>query len=166
MQAILKTSAGEIFLELEAETAPITVNNFVQYAKDGHYDGTIFHRVIKNFMIQGGGFTPDMVQKKNRPPIKNESSNGLCNLKYTIAMARTNAADSATAQFFINTKDNFGLDKKICKDGFGYCVFGHVTAGMHVIDSIEKVATQKIGSHSDVPIDSIEINSVEISAPL
>jgi peptidyl-prolyl cis-trans isomerase B (cyclophilin B) len=162
MQVILKTSAGDITLELDAEAAPKTVSNFLQYAEEGHYAGTIFHRVIKSFMIQGGGFAHGMVQKKNRGPITNESSNGLCNLKYSVAMARTNAADSATAQFFINTKDNFGLDKKICKDGFGYCVFGRVIAGMNVVDSIEKVATQKIGGHSDVPIEDIEINSVEI----
>jgi cyclophilin family peptidyl-prolyl cis-trans isomerase len=162
MQVILKTSAGNITLELDAETAPITVKNFVQYAKDGHYEGTVFHRVIKSFMIQGGGFTSDMVQKKTRAGIKNESFNGLGNLKYTVAMARTNIPDSATSQFFINTKDNFGLDKKICTDGFGYCVFGRVVDGFDIVDKIEGVATKRFGSHSDVPIEAVEIMSVEV----
>ena len=162
MQAVLKTSAGDITLELDAASAPITVQNFVQYAKDGHYAGTIFHRVIKDFMIQGGGFKPDMNQKKTRGQIKNESSNGLSNLKYTVAMARTSVPDSATSQFFINTKDNFFLDKKSSQDGVGYCVFGRVVDGTEIVDSINKVATTRTGGHSDVPVEAIEIVLVEI----
>jgi len=165
MQAVLKTSAGEITIDLDAEAAPITVKNFVQYAKDGHYDGTIFHRVIKSFMIQGGGFQPDMTQKKTRGQIKNESTNGLGNLKYTIAMARTNVPDSATSQFFINTKDNFSLDRKTCQDGVGYCVFGQVSKGSEVVDAIESVKTTRVAGHSDVPAETIEILSVEIIEP-
>lgn len=162
MQAVLKTNAGDITLELDAEAAPITVKNFVQYAKDGHYSGTIFHRVIKDFMIQGGGFTPDMNQKKTRGQIKNESSNGLSNLKYSIAMARTSVPDSATSQFFINTKDNFFLDKKSSQDGVGYCVFGRVVDGTKVVDQLNGVATTRKSGHSDVPAEAIEIVSVEI----
>ena len=162
MQVVLKTSAGDITLELDAEAAPITVANFAQYVKDGHYAGTIFHRVIKDFMIQGGGFKPDMSQKKTRGTIKNESSNGLSNLKYTIAMARTSVPDSATSQFFINTKDNFFLDKKASQDGVGYCVFGKVTAGLDVVDKIGTVATTRSGGHSDVPAETIEIVSAEV----
>jgi cyclophilin family peptidyl-prolyl cis-trans isomerase len=162
MQVILKTSLGDITLELDSEAAPVTVANFLQYVKDGHYAGTIFHRVIKNFMIQGGGFNASMVQKKTRPAIKNESANGLSNLKYTIAMARTNVPDSATCQFFINTKDNFGLDRKTCQDGVGYCVFGRVISGTDVVDKIEAVATKRSGGHSDVPAETIEITSAEV----
>ncbi|MEQ1829583.1 MAG: peptidylprolyl isomerase [Pirellula sp.] len=160
MQVILKTSLGDITLELDAEAAPITVANFSQYIKEGQYAGTIFHRVIKNFMIQGGGFTPEMSQKKTRAGIKNESANGLSNLKYTIAMARTNVPDSATCQFFINTKDNFALDRKTCQDGVGYCVFGRVIDGTDIVDQIEKVATKRAGGHSDVPEKTIEITEV------
>ncbi len=162
MQVVLKTSVGDVTLELDSDAAPITVANFVQYVKDGHYGGTIFHRVIKDFMIQGGGFNPDMTQKKTRATIKNESFNGLSNLKYTIAMARTSVPDSASSQFFINTKDNFFLDKKASQDGVGYCVFGKVTAGIDVIDKIGKVATTRAGGHSDVPAEAIEIISTEV----
>jgi peptidyl-prolyl cis-trans isomerase B (cyclophilin B) len=162
MQAVLKTSQGDITLELDEEAAPITVKNFVQYAKDGHYSGTIFHRVIKDFMIQGGGFAPEMTQKKTRGQIKNESSNGLSNLKYSIAMARTSVPDSATSQFFINTKVNFFLDKKSSQDGVGYCVFGRVIAGMDVVDALNTVATTRKAGHSDVPSDAIEILSVDV----
>jgi len=162
MQVVLKTSAGEITLELDSEAAPITVGNFVRYARDGHYAGTIFHRVIKDFMIQCGGFNPDMTQKKTRPSIKNESSNGLSNLKYTIAMARTSVPDSASSQFFINTKDNFFLDKKASQDGVGYCVFGRVLKGTDVVDKICSVATTRTGGYSDVPVDTLEILSAEV----
>lgn len=162
MPILLKTSQGDITLELDSAAAPKTVENFLKYARDGHYNGTIFHRVIDGFMIQGGGFTPDMKQKGTRPPIQNESTNGLSNLKYTIAMARTNVPDSATSQFFINTKDNHFLDRKSSSDGVGYCVFGKVTAGTDVIDAIEKVATTRRSGHSDVPSDVIEITSVEV----
>ena len=162
MQVVLKTSAGDITLELDSGAAPITVANFVQYVKDGHYSGTIFHRVIKDFMIQGGGFSPDMSQKKTRSNIKNESFNGLSNLKYSIAMARTSVPDSASSQFFINTKDNFFLDKKASQDGVGYCVFGKVTAGIDVVDKIGTVATSRSGGQSDVPVETVEIVSAEI----
>ncbi len=162
MSVVLKTSAGDITIELDAEAAPITVGNFLQYAKDGHYAGTIFHRVIKDFMIQGGGFQPDMSQKKTRGGIKNESTNGLSNLKYSIAMARTSVPDSATSQFFINTKDNFFLDKKSSQDGVGYCVFGKVTAGAEIVDQINLVATSRSNGHSDVPVETIQIVAVEI----
>jgi cyclophilin family peptidyl-prolyl cis-trans isomerase len=162
MQVVLKTNLGDITLELDSESAPITVSNFVQYVKDGHYAGTIFHRVIKSFMIQGGGFTPDMSQKKTRGSIKNESSNGLSNLKYSIAMARTSVPDSATCQFFINTKDNFGLDKKTCQDGVGYCVFGRVSSGTEIVDRIENASTKRVAGHSDVPAETIEIVSAEL----
>ena len=162
MQVVLKTSAGDITLELDSGAAPITVANFVQYVKDGHYSGTIFHRVIRDFMIQGGGFSPDMSQKKTRSNIKNESFNGLSNLKYSIAMARTSVPDSASSQFFINTKDNFFLDKKSSQDGVGYCVFGKVTAGIDVVDKIGTVATSRSGGQSDVPVETVEIVSAEI----
>jgi cyclophilin family peptidyl-prolyl cis-trans isomerase len=161
MQVVLKTSAGDITLELDSEAAPITVANFVQYVKEGHYAGTIFHRVIKDFMIQGGGFEPDMSQKKTRSNIKNESFNGLSNLKYSIAMARTSVPDSASSQFFINTKDNFFLDKKASQDGVGYCVFGKVTAGFDVVDKIGTVATSRSGGQSDVPVETVKIVSAE-----
>lgn len=163
MPVILKTSQGDITLELDNEAAPITVENFLKYARDGHYNGTIFHRVIEGFMIQGGGFSSDMKQKSTRSAIKNESSNGLSNVKYTIAMARTSVPDSATSQFFINTKDNLFLDKANSQDGVGYCVFGKVTLGTEVIDAIEQVDTTRRAGHSDVPVDSIEILSVEVS---
>jgi peptidyl-prolyl cis-trans isomerase B (cyclophilin B) len=162
MSVILKTNQGDITLELDSASAPVTVENFLQYARSGHYDGTIFHRVISGFMIQGGGFTSDMKQKPTQAPIQNESSNGLSNLKYTIAMARTSVPDSATSQFFINTKDNFFLDKKSSQDGVGYCVFGKVSGGTEVIDAIEGVATTRRAGHSDVPSETIEILSVEV----
>ncbi|MFO0011297.1 MAG: peptidylprolyl isomerase [Planctomycetota bacterium] len=163
MPVTLKTSQGDITFELDSKAAPITVENFLTYARDGHYNGTIFHRVIEGFMIQGGGFSPDMKQKTTRSPIKNESANGLSNVKYTIAMARTSVPDSATSQFFINTKDNLFLDKANSQDGVGYCVFGKVTAGNDVVDAIEGVATTRRAGHSDVPAEAIEILSVEVS---
>lgn len=163
MAIVLKTNKGDITLELDAESAPITVENFLTYAKAGHYNGTIFHRVIKGFMIQGGGFATDMNQKKTNAPIKNESTNGLSNLKYTIAMARTSIPDSATSQFFINTNDNFFLDKKSSQDGVGYCVFGRVTAGTEIVDEIEKVQTTSKAGHQDVPAEAVEIISVEVT---
>lgn len=163
MAVVLKTNQGDITVELDAKGAPITVANFLDYAKSGHYDGTIFHRVIPGFMIQGGGFTGDMVQKKTKAPIKNESANGLSNLKYTIAMARTSVPDSATSQFFINVSDNRFLDKAQSQDGVGYCVFGKVTAGMEVVNAIEGVDTTRRSGHSDVPVEVIEILSVEVT---
>ncbi|MFN9433847.1 MAG: peptidylprolyl isomerase [Planctomycetota bacterium] len=163
MPVTLKTSHGDITLDLDSKSAPITVENFLKYARDGHYNGTIFHRVIEGFMIQGGGFSSDMKQKPTRPSIKNESSNGLSNVKYTIAMARTSVPDSATSQFFINTKDNLFLDRANAQEGVGYCVFGKVTAGNDVIDAIEGVSTTRRAGHSDVPEEPIEIVSVEVS---
>jgi peptidyl-prolyl cis-trans isomerase B (cyclophilin B) len=162
MPVVLKTNKGDITLELDSEAAPITVENFLTYAREGHYNGTIFHRVIPDFMIQGGGFTPAMNQKKTKASIKNESNNGLSNLKYSIAMARTSVPDSATSQFFINTKDNFFLDRKSSQDGVGYCVFGRVTSGTDVVDAIGKVKTTSVSGHRDVPSESVEILSVEI----
>jgi cyclophilin family peptidyl-prolyl cis-trans isomerase len=159
---IIKTSVGDITLTLDEAKAPLSVANFLQYAKDGHYDGTIFHRVIDGFMIQGGGMTSDMKQKKTRASIKNESSNGLKNVKYSIAMARTNVPDSATSQFFINTKDNSFLNKDQSGDGVGYAVFGMVTDGLDVVDKIGKVATSNRAGHGDVPVETIEILTVEI----
>jgi len=160
---VIKTSVGDITLTLDEEKAPITVANFLQYAKDGHYAGTIFHRVIDGFMIQGGGMTADMKPKKTRASIKNESSNGLKNVKYSVAMARTNVPDSATSQFFINTKDNDFLNKDQSGDGVGYAVFGMVTDGLDVVDKINKVATATKAGHGDVPAGTIEILGVEIS---
>ena len=162
ISAIITTTYGDIEIELNQEKAPQTVENFIQYANSGHYNNTIFHRVINNFMIQGGGFTPDMSQKKTLAPIVNESSNGLSNKKYTIAMARTNVADSATSQFFINATDNDFLDKANSRDGVGYCVFGKVTAGTDVVEEIRVVKTSNKNGHGDVPVDAVLIESAEI----
>lgn len=159
----LQTSLGDIVLELDAEKAPVTVENFVQYVKDGHYDGTIFHRVIPNFMIQGGGFDADMKQKETRAPIKNEADNGLKNDKYTIAMARTPDPHSASAQFFINVKDNDFLNFSApTANGWGYAVFGKVTDGFDVVDAIAKVKTGNRGPHGDVPVDPIVITKAVV----
>jgi len=155
---------GDITLSLDEKKAPISVANFLQYAKDGHYDGTIFHRVIDGFMIQCGGMTADMKQKKNRGGIKNEGGNGLKNKKYSLAMARTSVPDSATSQFFINTKDNGFLNRDQSSDGVGYAVFGEVTEGLDVVDAIGKVATGNQGGHGDVPTTTIEILGVTIVA--
>lgn len=154
----LHTNQGVIRIELDAEKAPISAANFVDYVKKGHYDGTIFHRVIKGFMIQGGGMTADMKQKPTGAEIQNEANNGLKNLKYTLAMARTSAPHSATAQFFINTTDNGFLDfKSESSSGWGYAVFGKVVAGTEVVDAIEKVRTGRSGFHDDVPLEAITI---------
>ncbi len=158
----LKTSLGDIKLELDEKNAPVTVANFLQYAKEGHYNGTIFHRVIQRFMIQGGGMDAAMKEKKTRSPIKNESTNGLENKKYTIAMARTNVPDSATSQFFINTSDNGFLNKSEAQDGVGYAVFGRVIEGTDIVDQIEKVKTGNKGYHQDVPVQPVEIISVVV----
>lgn len=158
----LKTSLGDITLELDEKNAPVTVDNFLQYALEGFYDGTIFHRVISGFMVQGGGLTPDMQEKPTRAPIKNEATNGLRNLKGSVAMARTDVVDSATAQFFINTVNNDFLDhKRRTKEEYGYAVFGWVTEGMDVVERIEKVATGSSGPHSDVPLTPVIIQAVE-----
>lgn len=163
MKAVIDTSVGSITLDLNEEKAPITVANFVEYAKSGHYDGTIFHRVIDGFMIQGGGFTRDMNQKDTREPIRNEAMNGLKNDRGTIAMARTMVVDSATSQFFINLVDNDFLNfTSPTPQGFGYAVFGKVTDGMEVVDKIAKVRTGFAGTHQNVPEDPIVIKKVSI----
>ena len=163
MKATIETTMGTITLALDEEKAPATVANFVQYAKDGHYDGTIFHRVIDGFMIQGGGFTKDMNQKKTREPIRNEAMNGLKNRRGTIAMARTMVVDSATSQFFINLVDNDFLDfQSPTPQGFGYAVFGEVTDGMEVVDQIAKVKTGFAGPHQNVPETAIVIKKVVV----
>jgi len=159
----LHTSMGDITLELDAEKAPKTVANFLQYARDGFYDGTIFHRVISNFMIQGGGMTADMAQKETRAPVENEANNGLKNKCGTIAMARTNDPHSATAQFFINVTDNGFLDHTApTAQGWGYAVFGRVTAGMDVVEKIKAVATGNKGFHQDVPRETVTIERVTV----
>ena len=159
----METSMGTITLELDDAKAPETVANFVQYAKDGHYDGTIFHRVIDGFMIQGGGFTKDMNQKETREPIRNEAMNGLKNLRGTIAMARTMVVDSATSQFFINLVDNAFLDfQNPTPQGFGYAVFGKVVDGMDVVGQIAKVKTGFSGPHQNVPEEAIVIKKVAV----
>ena len=164
-KATMETSMGTITLELDDAKAPETVANFVQYAKDGHYDGTIFHRVIDGFMIQGGGFTKDMNQKETREPIRNEAMNGLKNLRGTIAMARTMVVDSATSQFFINLVDNAFLDfQNPTPQGFGYAVFGKVVDGMDVVDQVAKVKTGFSGPHQNVPEEAIVIKKVVVAA--
>ena len=157
----LSTNLGNIVLELDAEKAPVTVENFLSYAKKGYYNGTIFHRVIDGFMIQGGGFDSSMKQKSTEKPIKNEANNGLKNNKYTIAMARTSIPDSATSQFFINVNNNDFLNYP-GQDGWGYCVFGKVTEGTDVVDKIQKVATGNSGGHQDVPREAVTILNVTI----
>ncbi len=158
----LSTSEGDITLELDAAKAPKTVANFLQYVKSGHYDGTVFHRVIKDFMIQGGGFTPDMTQKPTLSAIPLESRNGLSNRSGTVAMARTSVPDSATAQFFINVKDNTFLDAAQSRDGHGYAVFGRVVAGMDVVDRVKAVATTTRGPHQNVPATPILIRKATL----
>jgi cyclophilin family peptidyl-prolyl cis-trans isomerase len=160
VRVLLQTSKGDITLELDADKAPETVKNFLRYVDEGFYDGTIFHRVIKNFMIQGGGFTPTMTQKKTHDPVKNEAKNGLKNGRGTVAMARTSDPHSATAQFFINHKDNDFLDYP-GQDGWGYTVFGKVTGGMDVVDAIASAPTGTRGSFRDVPTETITILSVK-----
>ena len=157
-KVLLETSMGNIKLELFEKDAPLTVANFLAYVDEGHYDSTIFHRVIPGFMIQGGGFTRDMNQKATREPIKNEAKDAGSNTRGTIAMARTMIVDSATCQFFINTVDNDFLNyKNSSPQGFGYCVFGHVIEGMDVVDKIEKVQTTSRGGHQDVPVEPVII---------
>ena len=159
----LHTNFGPITLELDAKAAPDTVANFVQYAKDGHYDGTLFHRVIDGFMVQGGGFTPAMEQKPTRDPVQNEAANGLKNVAYSIAMARTPNPHSATSQFFINVADNAFLDyREPSASGYGYCVFGKVVEGKDVVDRIRKVRTGMRAGHQDVPVEDVVIERAEI----
>ncbi|MBK7719168.1 MAG: peptidyl-prolyl cis-trans isomerase [Simplicispira sp.] len=157
----LATSMGDIVVQLNPEKAPKTVANFLQYVREKHYNGTIFHRVIDGFMIQGGGFTPDMAQKPMRAPIPLEAGNGLKNDKYTLAMARTGAPDSATAQFFINVKDNAMLNAPQ-PDGHGYAVFGKVVEGTDVVDKIRAVATSNKGPYQNVPNTPVTINSATV----
>ncbi|MFY7992435.1 MAG: peptidylprolyl isomerase [Bacteriovoracaceae bacterium] len=158
----MQTSHGEIEIELNAEKAPVTVANFLKYVDEGFYNGTIFHRVINNFMIQGGGFDEKMVQKKTKASIKNEAGNGLLNDTGTIAMARTGDPHSATAQFFINVNDNYSLNHTASNEaGFGYAVFGKVTNGMHVVNRIKAVKTGTIGMYGDVPMDPVIIKTVK-----
>ncbi|MBU0689364.1 MAG: peptidyl-prolyl cis-trans isomerase [Gammaproteobacteria bacterium] len=157
----LETNHGTITLQLDAEKAPITTQNFLDYVNSGFYSNVVFHRVIPNFMIQGGGFEPGMKEKKTNDKIKNEAANGLKNDKYTIAMARTSDPHSASAQFFINTKNNSFLDYP-GQDGWGYCVFGKVVEGMDVVDAIGKVKTGSSGFHQDVPKEDVIIIKAEV----
>ncbi|MDD3267646.1 MAG: peptidylprolyl isomerase [Burkholderiales bacterium] len=164
-QVLFKTNFGNFTLALDAEKAPLTVANFLEYVKSGHYDGRIFHRVINDFMIQGGGMDKNMKESKTNEPIKNEANNGLKNDKYTIAMARTMQPHSATAQFFINVKDNDFLNfKGEDLHGWGYAVFGKVTDGTDVIDKIKVVKTGRHGMHDDVPVEPIIIESATVVA--
>lgn len=163
MKATIETSLGTITIALDEEKAPATVANFVQYARDGHYNGTIFHRVIDGFMIQGGGFTKEMDQKPTREPIRNEAVNGLKNKRGTIAMARTMVVDSATSQFFINLVDNDFLDfSSPTPQGYGYAVFGEVVDGMTIVDAIAKVKTGFFGPHQNVPETPVVIKKITI----
>ena len=162
-KATIETSMGTITVELDDAKAPVTVTNFIEYVKSGHYEGTIFHRVIDGFMIQGGGFTKDMNQKETRAPIKNEAANGLKNARGTLAMARTMVVDSATSQFFINLVDNDFLDYRGPDPRmFGYAVFGKVTDGMEVVDRIAKVKTGFAGPHQNVPEEPVVIRKVHL----
>ena len=162
-KATIETSMGSITLELDDAKAPVTVANFLDYAKAGHYDGTIFHRVIDGFMIQGGGFTKAMDQKPTKPPIKNEAANGLLNKRGTIAMARTMVVDSATSQFFINLVDNGFLDFTApTAQGYGYAVFGRVTDGLDVVDAIAKSRTRSVGPYENVPEEAVVIRKVVV----
>ena len=161
--ALMKTNKGDVKIELDAEKAPLSVANFIEYTESGHYDGTLFHRVIPGFMVQGGGFEPGMKQKPTLTPIDNEANNGLTNLTYTIAMARTNAPHSATSQFFINVSDNDFLNfTSESGSGWGYAVFGKVIEGEEVIKAIEAVETGQAGPHGDVPKEDVVIESMTI----
>lgn len=165
----LETSEGTILIELNAEKAPKTVANFLEYVNSGHYDGTIFHRVIKDFMIQGGGLDKDLSEKDTRPPVVNEGGNGLSNKEYTVAMARKPDPNSATSQFFINTSDNLFLDRQNSQDGFGYTVFGRVVKGLDVVDRIEAVETSpkpdpRGGLMRDVPTEPVVIKKASVRA--
>lgn len=158
----METSKGTIVIELDAEKAPATVANFLAYVESGHFAGTIFHRVIPSFMVQGGGFDAQMNQKPTRDPVKNESKNGLSNVRGTLSMARTNDPHSATAQFFINVVDNDGLDAAKSRTGWGYAVFGKVVEGMDVVDAIAQVKTTSKGGHQNVPVEPVVIQSAKV----
>lgn len=162
-KVLIETSKGNITIELDAENAPISTENFIAYVKDGFYDGTIFHRVIPNFMVQGGGMNPDMSEKKNKGKIQNEANNGLTNDRGTLAMARTPDPHSASSQFFINVADNAFLNfKSESPQGWGYAVFGKVTEGMDVVDTIVGVKTGNNGGHQDVPAEPVTMDKVTI----
>lgn len=161
MAVILTTNHGNITIDLDAEKAPKTVENFLAYVNAGHYAGTIFHRVIDGFMVQGGGFEPGMKQKPTNDPVENEAKNGLKNEMYTVAMARTSAPHSASAQFFINVNDNSFLDYP-GQDGWGYCVFGKVTDGTDVVDKIKAIKTTRSGMFADVPVEDVVIEKAEV----
>ncbi len=161
MAVLFTTNHGNFTVELDAEKAPKTVENFLAYVNSGHYSGTIFHRVIDGFMIQGGGFEPGMKQKPTNDPVENEAKNGLKNEPYTLAMARTSAPHSASAQFFVNVKNNSFLDFP-GQDGWGYCVFGKVTEGTDVIDKIKNVKTTRSGMFADVPVEDVVIEKAEV----
>jgi len=161
----IQTSAGTFRIELDDANAPVSTQNFLDYVRAGHYDGTVFHRVIKGFMVQGGGFEPGMKQKSTRAPITNEANNGVKNNKYTLAMARTSAPHSASAQFFINTVDNDFLNfKSESPQGWGYAVFGKVVSGSDVVDKIEGVKTGRKGFHDDVPLEDVVIEKAVVTA--
>jgi cyclophilin family peptidyl-prolyl cis-trans isomerase len=157
---VIDTSKGKMTVELYQDKAPISVKNFLAYVDEKHYDGTIFHRVIPDFMIQGGGFEPGLKEKPTRPPIKNEAGNGVSNERGTLAMARTGEPDSATSQFFINSKDNDFLDRAKSRDKVGYAVFGKVVDGLPVLDAIRRVETGNRGGHGDVPLEDVIIRSI------
>jgi peptidyl-prolyl cis-trans isomerase B (cyclophilin B) len=162
-EVVLHTNEGDIALDLDDENSPATVRNFLQYVRDGHYDNTLFHRVIPGFMIQGGGFAPGMQQKPTRAPVANEAANGVRNARYTVAMARTSEPHSATAQFFINLADNAFLDYKgPSPQGYGYCVFGKVVRGSDVVDKIAGVPTGRAGQHENVPAQDVLITRAEV----
>jgi peptidyl-prolyl cis-trans isomerase B (cyclophilin B) len=163
-EVILHTNQGDITLELDADNAPASVGNFLQYVRDGHYDNTLFHRVIPGFMIQGGGFSPGMQQKPTRKPIANEAANGVRNTRHTVAMARTSEPHSATSQFFINLADNAFLDYKgPSPQGYGYAVFGKVVRGADIVDRIAKVPTGRSGFHENVPSQDVVIERAEVA---
>jgi peptidyl-prolyl cis-trans isomerase B (cyclophilin B) len=159
----METSAGKLRIELDEKAAPLSCANFLAYVNSGHYNGTVFHRVIKGFMLQGGGFEVGMKQKPTLPPIKNEANNGLKNLRYSLSMARTNDPHSATSQFFVNTVDNAFLDfKSESAQGWGYAVFARVVEGTEVVDAIEKVSTGRKGFHDDVPLEDVVIERASV----
>ena len=158
---VLETTLGDIVIELRQDRAPVSVQNFLAYAKSGHYDGTIFHRVLRGFMIQGGGYTPALESKPTRPPIRNEANNGLRNLRGTVAMARSSAVRSATAEFFINVEDNSQLNHRgLTPDMYGYAVFGKVIDGMDVVDKIAGVPVRRVDGHEAVPVEAVVIKRV------
>jgi peptidyl-prolyl cis-trans isomerase B (cyclophilin B) len=161
-RVLLETTKGDIEVELFEKEAPVTVANFLSYVKKGHYDGTIFHRVIDNFVVQGGGMTADMKEKPTSDPIENEAGNGLKNERMTLSMARTSAPHSATSQFYINLKYNRPLDRKYSQDNFGYCVFGKVIKGEEVVDQIAKVKTGRVKGNGDVPLEPITLKKAMI----